>query len=58
MTQADGKANLSAAYSRAADRVLYNQTQGYYFKIFEGVSWIPTEASDGKTGSISSWYWI
>jgi hypothetical protein len=49
-TQEDGKTNLSAV-TEAADRQLYNQTQGFTSQLFEGDSFKPTETIEGITGS-------
>jgi hypothetical protein len=49
-TQEDGKTNLSAV-TEAADRQLYNQTQGFTSQLFEGDSFKPTETTEGITGS-------
>ena len=51
-TQEDGKTNLSAV-TEAADRQLYNQTQGFTSQLFEGDSFKPTETIEGITGSIA-----
>ena len=49
-TQEDGKTNLSAV-TEAADRQLYNQTQGFTSQLFEGDSFKLTETTEGITGS-------
>ena len=49
-TQEDGKTNLSAV-TEAADRQLYNKTQGFTSQLFEGDSFKLTETTEGITGS-------